>query len=232
MPMSPRTLRPRQTGFDPRSISGLVAWLDASDASTVTVATGVSEWRNKITGTSIAATQGVTNNQPAYQLAARNGKNSIYFDGTNDGLALGDLSANFPSAASVCVAFTVDTDTDYPVIHTGDNNQLWRFSDGNTYIGAFKGTRVNAVSSPLMPTAASAVVSVTSDASAYRVYINSTLAHDLAADFSAGTVHRIGQNNLGTFLKGWVHEVLYYNRAITATEHATIRNGLSAKWGI
>jgi hypothetical protein len=35
MPMSPRLLRPRATGFDPRSISGLALWLDAADSSTL-----------------------------------------------------------------------------------------------------------------------------------------------------------------------------------------------------
>jgi hypothetical protein len=32
MPMNPRLLRPRASGFDPRSISGLALWLDAADA--------------------------------------------------------------------------------------------------------------------------------------------------------------------------------------------------------
>jgi hypothetical protein len=220
----------RDTGFDPASIAGLAVWLDASDASTVTVATGVSEWRNKLTGTSISATQGTANNQPLYQIAARNGRNSILFDGTNDVLSLGDLSATFPSGASVVVAMTAN-DNEYALIHTANNSQFWLFA-GATYIGTFKGTRVNAVSSPLMPTASSAIVSVTSDASAYRVYINSTLAHDLAADYSAGTMHRIGNNDLGTFFSGSVHEVLYYSRALTATELQRAANGLRSKWAI
>ena len=35
MAMSPRLLRPRASGFNPRSISGLALWLDASDASSL-----------------------------------------------------------------------------------------------------------------------------------------------------------------------------------------------------
>jgi hypothetical protein len=35
MAQSPRVLRPKATGFTPRSISGLALWLDASDASTL-----------------------------------------------------------------------------------------------------------------------------------------------------------------------------------------------------
>ncbi len=35
MSMSPRLLRPRQTGFSPRSISGLALWLDGADSSSL-----------------------------------------------------------------------------------------------------------------------------------------------------------------------------------------------------
>ena len=37
MAMSPRLLRPRASGFNPRSIPGLAVWLDASKASSVTL---------------------------------------------------------------------------------------------------------------------------------------------------------------------------------------------------
>ena len=35
MPLSPRTLRPASSGFNPRSISGLALWLDGADASSL-----------------------------------------------------------------------------------------------------------------------------------------------------------------------------------------------------
>ncbi len=36
MPMSPRLLRPRATGFNPKSISGLKLWLDVANTSSLT----------------------------------------------------------------------------------------------------------------------------------------------------------------------------------------------------
>jgi hypothetical protein len=56
-------------------------WLDAADASTVSVATGVSEWRDK-SGNGRHFTQTTTANQPAYNRNGINGLGSISFDGT------------------------------------------------------------------------------------------------------------------------------------------------------
>ena len=60
-------------------------WLDAADASTVSVATGVSEWRDK-SGNGRHFTQTATASQPAYNRNGINGLGSISFDPTNDSL--------------------------------------------------------------------------------------------------------------------------------------------------
>ena len=56
-------------------------WLDAADQSTITVATGVSEWRDK-SGNNRHFTQSVAASQPAYNRDGINGLASIRFDGT------------------------------------------------------------------------------------------------------------------------------------------------------
>lgn len=56
-------------------------WLDADDQSTVTIATGVSEWRDK-SGNGRHFTQSVAASQPAYNRNGINGLGSIRFDGT------------------------------------------------------------------------------------------------------------------------------------------------------
>ena len=88
MAMSPRLLRPRATGFNPKSISGLLAWYDASDSSTITVGTGVSAWADK-SGNGYTLRQSTANNQPVTGTRTIGGKNALDFDGTNDVLSLG-----------------------------------------------------------------------------------------------------------------------------------------------
>lgn len=58
-------------------------WYDASDSSTITTATGVSEWRDKsLFGRH--ATQSSGTSQPALISNELNGRNVIRFDGSND----------------------------------------------------------------------------------------------------------------------------------------------------
>jgi hypothetical protein len=208
-----------------------VYWLDASQSSTITIGTGVSEWRDAAGG-SIKATQAIGNNQPAYQTAAQNGKNAVYLDGANDNLQLGNLSASFPSAATAIFAFRPDTDTEYSLYTTSDNNAFWAYPAASTYIGTFKTTRLEGVASPLMPTASAAVLSITSSASAYRVYVNGVTAHNVAADFTAGTNHRIGINNLGTAYKGWLYEAIFSSSELSTATLTAATKYLRTKWGI
>jgi hypothetical protein len=80
-------------------------WLDASDSSTITIATGVSQWNDK----SVHAqhvTQGTGANQPTRQTAVQNGLDIIRFDGTNDALTRTTdtgLLRNQPSAMLISV---------------------------------------------------------------------------------------------------------------------------------
>lgn len=61
-----------------------VFWLDAADLSTITIATGVSTWRDK-TGKGVNAVQATPANQPSYGTALFPGNlPGVLFDGTND----------------------------------------------------------------------------------------------------------------------------------------------------
>ncbi len=84
-PMSPRTLRPRASGFNPRSISGLYSWYDASQQSQITLnGSAVSEWRDIVGGRHLS--QATAANQPAYTTAGQNGRNCITYSGSGKSL--------------------------------------------------------------------------------------------------------------------------------------------------
>ncbi len=222
--------RSLSASFTPASIAGLVVWYDADNEGSVQMGTGVAAWNSRVSGSTVnAATQITANNQPAYQRAQQGGRNALYFDGTNDSLSIGNISALFPSAASVVIAFRPDNDTEYTLIRTASNTSFWQFAPNRTYIGTFKATRVNNLATTL-PTSGNSIVTITSDSSNYRVYNGASLAHDLAADYQAGTSHALAINDLGTFYRGWIYEALYFSRTITTAERAAINWYLSAKW--
>jgi hypothetical protein len=52
-------------GFDPRSVPGCSLWLDAADSSSITIATGVSQWRDK-SSNAYSLTQSTTASRPTY----------------------------------------------------------------------------------------------------------------------------------------------------------------------
>ncbi len=68
-------------------IGMLSVWLDAADLSTITIATGVSQWRDK-SGNNAHATQTTAANQPAYSQTGFFGLPGITFDGSNDSLSI------------------------------------------------------------------------------------------------------------------------------------------------
>jgi len=70
MPMSPRLLRPRATGFNPKSISGLKLWLDVANTSSLTFNGSTVSQVNDLSGNGFHATQGTANNQPTLHLVA------------------------------------------------------------------------------------------------------------------------------------------------------------------
>jgi hypothetical protein len=65
----------------------LSLWLDAADLSTITIATGVSQWRDK-SGNGAHATQTTAANQPVYSQTGFFGLPGITFDGLNDSLSI------------------------------------------------------------------------------------------------------------------------------------------------
>lgn len=109
MPMNPRLLRPLATGFNPRRISGLQLWLDASDVSSMaqlsdgtTAVSGdedpVGYWADK-SGNGYHATQTDNNNRPKFRVGVRSGRSTLRWDGTNDSFRV----ASFPLDATMSV---------------------------------------------------------------------------------------------------------------------------------
>jgi hypothetical protein len=71
--------------FIPTDIAGCQLWLDAADATTISIGTGVSQWNDK-SGQGNNAIQAVAASQPAYVIGGKNGLNTLAFDGSDDGM--------------------------------------------------------------------------------------------------------------------------------------------------
>jgi hypothetical protein len=81
----------------------LALWLDAADASTITLnGSTVSQWNDK-SGNGRHASQATAANQPFYDLVGGNGKPILDFDGVNDSL---DLASTFGASTANLNVFT------------------------------------------------------------------------------------------------------------------------------
>lgn len=88
MSMNNRLLRPRASRFNPKSIAGLYAWFDASQAASVTLnGSTVSEWRD-LSGAGRHLSNATASAQPTYTTAGQNGKNCLTFSASGAGKRL------------------------------------------------------------------------------------------------------------------------------------------------
>lgn len=243
MSMSPKLLRPRATGFNPKSISGLALWLDASDSTSYTASTGVSEWRDK-SGNARNFSQSTGNNQPAVTANAQNGKTAFTFDGSNDSLS-GPVSLSLTSTHSIFVVLRPAVRKIASFIAGATSTELV-YGDGSS---SFSGTKFAAFGvaravygGGTITTGVYQVVSV--------VCSGSTLPSDLSmwtngsggivSVATAGTAPTaaltspltVGTSVANQFWDGSIGEILIYSRKLSDTERVIVERALGKKWGI
>jgi hypothetical protein len=236
MTMSPRLLRPRATGFSPKSISGLQLWLDAADSSTITTGTGVSEWRDK-SATGSTWTQATGNNQPATGTATINGKNVLVFDGTNDSLtASAPLSTSMPltmfivqriSTATVAgMTYAAGTGDAFNMRQAGSTSGFLEViaAGARMFLGSSGRTGINDIVSVTFPSATDGSLFV--NGVSQSPLTNATLKPTLT-----GT-HYIGRRADGFYLNGQVAEILAYAAELSASQRRAAEAYLGKKWGI
>jgi hypothetical protein len=250
MPMNPRLLRPLATGFNPRSISGLAAWWDSTDNSTITTDTGVSAWVDKVNGYTLAQSTGA--NQPT--LSSINGKQAFSYNGSSQFLssttsalvALGTaVSAVKPTtifyvlrlnatATTVPVGWASSTSFNpvYAAIHAM-NTGLWRTfyrDDAGGFITtsstASYATSTNYV---LSTKTAGTIVGRVNGQQVISTSNTSSSAALTATQFAVGALLR---DTASLYVNGLIGDVLIYNRVLTLAETQNIERGLAGKFGV
>jgi hypothetical protein len=248
MPMSPRTLRPMASGFNPASISGLANWWDASDSSTVTLnGSTVSSWANKSGGPALA--QGTAAAQPTYTTAGVNSRNVLTFDGgdvlsasatygTQSNTIFFVARENSPSAFAGFFCLTPPSGND-----NGNSNAILVEQAGtDNVIVVQRGDTASAANNPrlagadLLPLS---VVSVRGSSSVLGLRTNGTLAQELPNTFSGTSAGVLigGRYQSGAISASFraimtMCEILHYTASLTNDQVTRVERYLGAKWGI
>jgi hypothetical protein len=258
MGMNPRLLRPTVSGFDPRRIAGLQGWWDAADLSSMaqnsdgtTAVTSTNDpvgfWRDK-SGNGRHAKQTTNNNRPQVQIADRNGRPGLNFDGSNDYYVC-DAGASFAAAYATAVVRRTGSPPNWAAIYfhragssaAGFTNSAQNFSFAQTQdrigsiygllvaggIARSNGTALTAVNSGLFNVHDASLLPNTTDTNVIGIQGNIT--------GTVGTQHpTIGVDPFSEtrVYPMRLYELLVYSVIPTTAQLQAIERYLGRKWGI
>jgi len=187
------------------------------------------------------ASNGTDGDQPQYIAGALNGKPVLRFvqddDDNGDRLYLGDLSAQFPSAGSIFVVATINTDGRYNLFGNRDNDERWVADTwGESHPGSFRGGRADGTfTQGSWPTTGSHVYALESSSAIFRMLIDGAQIGSDSADYNNGS----GQNwtignraTSGQPLNGDIAELILFDRVLTTEEAEMVGGYLADKYGI
>ena len=219
-------------------------WLDASDASTITLnGTTISQWNDK-SGNSRNVSQANSALQPLYTLGGLNSLNIADFDGANDvlnGLAVSNfVTNNSYSAFVVGLARTIATNDGSGYFNEafyGDaGGYIAMYLRSSNLIGAYNWDGANKVATNAYTP--NTVVIGYSELSSGSIRIRTNGGSETATVSSntaslSGAI-QIGRNyNSDTFcLDGKIAEVIFTNAALSTTNRQLIEGYLAWKWGL
>jgi hypothetical protein len=244
--MNPRLLRPTASGFNPKALPGLLLWLDASDESTITTDTGVSEWRDK-SGLGQFLTQSSGGNQPAYLTNGIGVQRALGFTASSSHFMRGTFAHSL-TGITVLVAQTMESTAgingrsfslsvsgrqdDFsgtghlcPSLRSGSAQQV-----GCQHDGGLRVARDVTYGVPFIQ-----CVQHTGSVLSNRVNNGAEATHSASfaptmSNMMLSTFSNTGA--AGGFWTGRIAEVLVYSRAISAAERLAAHRYLAGKYGI
>lgn len=242
MPMSPRLLRPRATGFNPKSISELAAWYDASVSSSITLnGSTVSQWSD-LSGNGRNQAQATASLQPTYNATGLNGKGTLTTTGTQwmqasafPVSATGDytifLVMKFDSLTSLPFAFQRGAGNEVHSLLTGSSatNFVARRASGNE--GSVSGEPSAAIQQSKWY-----LITLVFKTTLSRIFVGSRQGTDNTTTVAAATGNKVLTLFAydSTFQAGrpGFAEFIYYNAELTSTQQSSVQNYLSKKWAV
>jgi hypothetical protein len=196
-------------------------WYDASDPSTITIATGVSQWDDK--GGSNHLTQGTGDNQPTYSGSGQTAK--LAFDGINDSLSLGGTGL---SNATINI-YTVRSSSDNACILYSDATSRYSHVAQD---GSASTTITNSFGTPTLYTNGTAQSPTTRDDVHTLINTGSALIIGMVgANTSTWTDFEISVFT-GLFDAADYHEIVITTGVDSTAQRQNIEGYLAHKWGL
>jgi len=230
--------------YNPTAIDGCVAWFDASDASTITGTTNISNWADKSgnTASSPYATsdlaQATSADQPSLNTGGLNGKNTIYFDGTES--LIGTMPHNLLNA-SLFIVGKPDNDDEWVYMDAGPATYTPSSDNGSGTTVLWSNFESSGSGTDLKNYVNGVEQSWTDRDDIYQSMTAAHIYEGVDCRFtswanSSGTT----QYHLGGFgrhyttfgFNGDIAEILIFEKALTESQRKSIEGYLAHKWGL
>tara|TARA_R110000751_G_C13621831_1_gene464688 strand:+ start:95 stop:778 length:684 start_codon:yes stop_codon:yes gene_type:complete len=212
--------------FDPNSISGLGAWYDASDNSTITESSSrVSQWDDKKgTANLVQATGG---SQPLLVTADQNGLDIINFTGSRNMVTASLSAIAQPQTWYIVATAPLATGTTARIIDSG-SQQMFHSAVSNRF-SIYAGTQLNFVQS-LGTTQYYIWTLRYNGASSDLLLDDVSKVTGNAGTSSAGTLDVAGR--YGDYANNKFGEILRYDSDVSSGDDDLIIEYLEDKWGL
>jgi hypothetical protein len=242
-PMDNRLLRPRASGgFTPRLLANLGGWWDATDSSSYTLDTGVTQWRDK-SGLGQVLTQSVGANQPTINSTGIGGKPALSFNGLTNFMTLGsatiggnNLFAEAANSYSIYIVHRFATSGTLLAQAVSDAAQrvLQVLVTSNSLTAVVRGGSVSGgVGNPAN---VDGLYAATWTGSVFTNRFNNTTATVSvgASSYATDDILVGARTSSAPFLhmNGRIGEIIFYNRVLSASEQSRLFTHLNTKWGL
>jgi hypothetical protein len=229
-----QTLAP--AGFLPTSIPGCALWLDAADASTLTLSgSTVTAWADKSGGSIAVGVSGT----PTWSSNAVRFTGSQYFSNASLSLPMSNMTVFLVGyntsgyggglLSLVPIATGVDWNQSNAITYNFSTNPGELYTTFNFNATSFNVNRTFA-SSPLLFTHVQNGTATTLFAYGSN-YSTGTLSMGTTTGFSIGARFQGGNGTANAFLTGQVNEVLLFSNALTTAQRQQVEGYLAWKWG-
>lgn len=238
-----------QDSFSPAQIADLTIWADAQDASTLTFnSTDISTWADK-SGLGNNLSNSTGGQQPRYVASAINGKPALWFtyDANFQFLSVADNTTldytqfhlftvfqpvtDQAGTETICGKFSVTSPANQRefrlIVSSGNSLQLALSQNGT------------AITTPADAGAVSVGTAYIADGSYNPTTGSLSLNNGTPATNTATAIFQgtspffVGtRDQAGEKFGGYVGEILFYRRALSASERSSVLNYLASKWGV
>jgi len=238
--------------FTPKSIAGCVLWLDAADASTISLnGSKVSQWDDK-SDSGFDAVQATEADQPDYNATGMNGKGTIDFVAADtEFLSCGDnvVYSNTNGMSVFVVVDHTDDGANQMIVTKYDaanNKREWylatTFADTKSNFstqlanGTFDPDEVATIAAyaPTVPTIFSSIWVPDVSTDIYANGGSKSSAVDAAPTMTDTDepIYVGKQGPANNYMNGKIAEIIIYNTALSDAARQAVETYLSNKWGI